>query len=486
MAASTKQEIEMAAEQCRQHWNLGVDGPIQELRTVLEAAGAIVIDHVVKSTKVDTFSRYNASMAMIFPNEQTQSRSAWNFDVAHELGHIAMHRGTRTGDKDTERKADMFAGAFLMPSEAFGREFQAITFSWEHVFRLKKRWGVRAAAIVKRAFDLSLMGAVDCQAASKHIYREGWNKAEPDDSRAQQSGVFENALNCLGQKETLTIDLPIEKLCAQLFFTRDTFFDVTGISITQSNIAPSTNADQTVVVAASTPKPALQPVPQVAERRDMSVSTPLKPLGLRTTGICGRQDCARQAKVEFRATRFCIEHLTQEVIAATSEPLGNVQGTPSGVYGLETIPQGCKAFFLVHGDQNAVCPRRCEQLAVGVETWHCAYAHLPAFASVERLWVVLNDNEENRAFLISIAADKVIRRRCRVSIRGVQWVAKQRMLCQRRWRYSEHFNPSNDAIFEEGLEFQDCPVPSEIYKLDQLGRPKEEQDKPRQNIDWRS
>ena len=79
VAASTKQEIEMAAEQCRQHWNLGVDGPIQELRTVLEAAGVIVIDHVVKSKKVDTFSRYSVSMAMIFPNEQTQGGSAWNF-----------------------------------------------------------------------------------------------------------------------------------------------------------------------------------------------------------------------------------------------------------------------------------------------------------------------------------------------------------------------------------------------------------------------
>jgi len=87
-----------------------------------------------------------------------QSSSVWNFDVAHELGHMVMHRGIRTGNIETEREADVFADAFLMPGGAFGREFQALPFSWDHVFRLKKRWSASAAAIVKRAYDLNLLG----------------------------------------------------------------------------------------------------------------------------------------------------------------------------------------------------------------------------------------------------------------------------------------------------------------------------------------
>jgi DNA-binding XRE family transcriptional regulator len=50
-AASSNEQIELAAEYCRQHWNLGLDGPVPRLRTVLEEAGVIVIDHVSNQTK---------------------------------------------------------------------------------------------------------------------------------------------------------------------------------------------------------------------------------------------------------------------------------------------------------------------------------------------------------------------------------------------------------------------------------------------------
>jgi len=195
VAASSSEQIELAAEHCRQHWSLGLDGPVPQLKTVLEEAGVIVIDHVVKSNKVDTFSRYSAGMAVIFPNEQMQSSSVSNFNIAHELGHMVMHRGIRTGKIETEREADAFAGAFLMPGGAFGREFQALPFSWGHVFRLKKRWSASAAAIVKRAYDLNVLGVLAYRAALKHISRKGWNKREPHESRPQQSGAFEKVLN---------------------------------------------------------------------------------------------------------------------------------------------------------------------------------------------------------------------------------------------------------------------------------------------------
>jgi len=156
---------------------------------------------------------YEFLLRAIFPNEQMQSSSVWNFDIAHELGHMVMHRGIRTGNIETEREADRFAGAFLMPGGTFGGEFQGLPFSWEHVFRLKKHWSASAAAIVERAYDLHLLRAVDYRAALKHMYGKGWNKREPHESRPQQSGAFEKALNGLGQKATLTIDLPIEKLC---------------------------------------------------------------------------------------------------------------------------------------------------------------------------------------------------------------------------------------------------------------------------------
>ena len=82
---------------------------------------------------------------------------------------------------------------------------------------------------MKWAYDLGLLGAVEYRKAFKYISVKGWSKIEPHEPRFQQPELFEKALNGLGQKATLTIDLPIDKLCQELQFTPDTFRDVTGI-----------------------------------------------------------------------------------------------------------------------------------------------------------------------------------------------------------------------------------------------------------------
>jgi Zn-dependent peptidase ImmA (M78 family)/transcriptional regulator with XRE-family HTH domain len=238
MAVSSLEEIETAAEHCRQYWKLELETPLPQLVEVLEREGVIIVRNLVKSKKVDTFSRHSARLAIIFPNQEIQSSSRWNFHIAHELGHLVMHRGIPTGSVETERAANMFAGAFLMPREAFGRDFQARPFSWDHVFKLKRRWQTSVAAIVKRAYDLGLLGAIEYRKALKYMFVKGWSNGEPHEPPFQQPELFEKALNGLGQKATLTIDLPIDKLCQQLQFTPDTFHDVTGIAIPPKKVQP--------------------------------------------------------------------------------------------------------------------------------------------------------------------------------------------------------------------------------------------------------
>ena len=237
IAASSAEEIEMAAEQCRQHWNLGLDTPLLQTGRVLEHAGVIIVRHLVKSTKVDAFSRYGRT-TVIFLNQEIQSTSRWNFDIAHELGHLVMHPGIPTGNIETEKAANMFASAFLMPRKAFGREFRMTPFCWDHVFNLKRRWRTSAAAIVKHAYDLGLLGAVEYRKAFKYMSMKGWTKGEPYEPPFQQPELLENALNGLGQKVNLTLDA----LCRELRFTPDTFQDVVGVPV------PSPKANYTDVI----------------------------------------------------------------------------------------------------------------------------------------------------------------------------------------------------------------------------------------------
>lgn len=224
--ASNLEEIESAAEECRRHWQLGIDAPILQVGRVLERAGVILVRHLVKSPKVDAFSRYGRT-SVIFLNQTIQSTSRWNFDIAHECGHLVMHRGISTGSVETEDAANRFASAFLLPRKAFSREFRMPSFSWTHIFDLKRRWHVSAGAIVKRGYDLGLLDAVGYRQAFKYMSGKGWTKGEPYEPPFQQPELLEMALNGIGKTSELTLDT----LRKELRFTAETFTELTGFSV---------------------------------------------------------------------------------------------------------------------------------------------------------------------------------------------------------------------------------------------------------------
>lgn len=229
------EEIEAAAEHTREHWRIGVDGPLLQIGRALEHAGVVIVPNVVQSTDVDAFSRYG-KVTMIFLNQAIPSTSRWTFDIAHECGHLVMHRGIPTGTVESEDEANRYASAFLMPHRAFAREFRMASFSWGHIFELKRRWHVSAAAIVRRAYDLRLLGAVQYRQAFKYMSAKGWRtKGEPYEPSFQSPELLGSALQGLGEK----IGLTLRQFCDELRFTAETFRDVTGIPVPDSGAKPT-------------------------------------------------------------------------------------------------------------------------------------------------------------------------------------------------------------------------------------------------------
>jgi Zn-dependent peptidase ImmA (M78 family)/DNA-binding XRE family transcriptional regulator len=227
ISASTEEQIEKAAEQAHLHWGLGIEAPISEIGRVMEHAGVFLVSHLAESSQVDAFSRDGAT-ALIFLNQSVQSTSRWIFDIAHECGHLVMHSGIQTGTEETEAAADRFAGAFLLPRGAFAREFRTSPFSWNHVFKLKKRWKASAAAIVKRAYDLRLIDAVEYRQSFKYMSARNWRKGgEPHEPEFKGPELLSSALGSLGTK----IDLTVAQLCKDLHFTPKTFLTVTGAMV---------------------------------------------------------------------------------------------------------------------------------------------------------------------------------------------------------------------------------------------------------------
>jgi Zn-dependent peptidase ImmA (M78 family)/transcriptional regulator with XRE-family HTH domain len=176
--ATGKAEVERAVEWCRNRWSLGLDTPIKNMVRIVEKAGVPVACFGDVGEKVDAFSRAGQPSIVVLSNK---SASRCRRDLAHEIAHLVLHRNRPTGTPDTEREADHFARAFLLPRDGFRREFPRPPFSgiWEALFQLKIRWRASLADLILRAADLSLINGVQYLRLYKELSKQGWLKAEP-------------------------------------------------------------------------------------------------------------------------------------------------------------------------------------------------------------------------------------------------------------------------------------------------------------------
>ena len=180
LPANTALEIEDAAEAARQHWGLGT-GPISNMMRVVENAGAVVSFFDGVSERVDALS-IDCPRPMIIRSEAKPAACRQRFDLAHETGHLIMHRGVQTGDKLTEDQANRFASAFLLPRASFIHEFPRGRFlDWTSIFELKLRWKVSAAAILRRAYDLKVVSADQYRTGYIHLSKTGQKRFERHD-----------------------------------------------------------------------------------------------------------------------------------------------------------------------------------------------------------------------------------------------------------------------------------------------------------------
>jgi Zn-dependent peptidase ImmA (M78 family)/transcriptional regulator with XRE-family HTH domain len=233
--ADIRADIERAAEGCRSAWQLDTNAPIRHVGRVLEHAGIVVIAGSVDVTKIDAFSRLGRNPLVFLNRARGTYPSRWNFDLAHELGHLVLHRELLTGSVETEMAADSFASAFLMPARSFGTEFRSRDFSWSLVFELKRRWQVSAAAIVRRGRDLGLISEVTYRRAFQYMSAKRWRVVgEPYEPDFQEPELFLEGLKAV--RESQAGDL--STFAEELGFSGAVFRKVTGIPVKTNTSGP--------------------------------------------------------------------------------------------------------------------------------------------------------------------------------------------------------------------------------------------------------
>lgn len=209
----TSSDIEEAADECRELWGLGRRA-VPDLAMAVEGAGVILVREETGIATIEGLSAWshvlNRPLVLLSSDKQNGFRS--RFDLAHELGHLILHKGMeRSTDpvrhKVMEDQAHRFAGAFLLPAETFAAEVRSPV-TLDSLLLLKQRWGVSVAAMVMRLWAL---GVIDDDAKGLLFKRRSarWGvKAEPgDEGRApEQTRLLRRTIELLASSGVLPVN----------------------------------------------------------------------------------------------------------------------------------------------------------------------------------------------------------------------------------------------------------------------------------------
>lgn len=182
----TNEEIELAAGECRDLWRLGRSA-VQDLALAIEGAGVVLVREETGIAQIEGLSAWSTvlgrPLVLLSADKDNGYRS--RFDLAHELGHLILHRHIarptdRERHKELEQQAHRFAGAFLLPAETFASEVR-MPVTLDDLLLLKRRWGVSVGAILMRLRALKLLDDEGAQALFKRRSARWGAKSEPGD-----------------------------------------------------------------------------------------------------------------------------------------------------------------------------------------------------------------------------------------------------------------------------------------------------------------
>lgn len=165
--------VEDVARDVRQFWMLP-RGPIADLTRVIESAGIVIISYDFGTDLIDGFSQHRNEdfPPLIFVNTR-QPKDKLRFTLAHELGHLVMHR---MPNPEMESQANRFAAEFLMPTEDIRSSLHS--FSIERFIDLKQYWKTSMQALVRKARDVGKMDERKYRYYNYEISRRGMKRNE--------------------------------------------------------------------------------------------------------------------------------------------------------------------------------------------------------------------------------------------------------------------------------------------------------------------
>lgn len=186
--------------------------PIPDMVFLLEKLGIIVSALDLNTLDIDAYTQKlkvkNEYKYLVVLSNDKKSYVRRNFNCAHELGHILMHSWieemelesvTKLQFNELENQADNFAGAFLLPEEAFTKDVLRKPSNLEYYKDLKLKWKVSIGAMLIRAKKLGILSPYQYQYLIRQYSAKHWRTKEPydDDLILSEPMVLKSAARLL-------------------------------------------------------------------------------------------------------------------------------------------------------------------------------------------------------------------------------------------------------------------------------------------------
>ncbi len=174
---------EAAAEGLRAQWGLGVQ-PCPSLVPLLEAHGVRVFSLARLADQwvgLDGLSFWHGVTPVVLI-DTAMPTSRLRMSLAHELGHLVLHRAHGMADRRTaEHEAAKFAAAFLLPRENL-RACGVRTANIDALVQLKAVWGASVAALARRLYEVDMLSEWHYRQAFIQLNLLAWRQGEADNT----------------------------------------------------------------------------------------------------------------------------------------------------------------------------------------------------------------------------------------------------------------------------------------------------------------
>jgi Zn-dependent peptidase ImmA (M78 family)/DNA-binding XRE family transcriptional regulator len=177
------------AKAIRYLWKLPV-GRIENVVKTLEDAGILIIFSKFKTRFFDAVSFATQSGRYVIFVNSLMPMDRIRFSLAHECGHIIMHR---IPSDNVEDEANLFASEFLLPEKEIRPYLNNLNL--EVLLNLKRYWKVSMQAILKRAADLGCVTPNQNRYLWMQMAKRGYKLHEPVEIPTEEPTLIQEIMN---------------------------------------------------------------------------------------------------------------------------------------------------------------------------------------------------------------------------------------------------------------------------------------------------